>query len=84
MRFIVVCIYDKGTAQFGNPFNVVARAQAVRSFADEVNSTDPGNLIAKHPGDFELYVLGGYDSDSGRFDCSEHPERIAQGSDFKA
>ena len=77
------CVYDKATNQFGNPFSVVSKGQAMRSFGDEVQSTSPDNSIARHPDDFELFYLGCYDTDDGSFDVSDRPERIAQGVDFK-
>ena len=40
---------------------------AVRSFADEVNRKSDDNQMFRHPDDFELWSLGGFDDETGEF-----------------
>lgn len=82
MRMTLVCVLDKATQQFGNPFVVVNKGQALRTFGDEVQSSNPDNQIAKHPDDFELYFLGHYETDNASFELVDVPERISRGTDF--
>ncbi|WNK12403.1 MAG: nonstructural protein [Microvirus sp.] len=77
----VVCVRDRATDSFGNPFFVVAVGQAVRTFTDEVNRRADDNQMARHPEDFDLYALGTYNTDSGLFDCGV-PRQLAIGKDL--
>lgn len=38
---------------------------AVRAFEDRCNSGDTKDIVARHPGDFELLVIGEYEDFSG-------------------
>ncbi len=64
------CIRDRATDSFGNPMFMVSDGQAIRSFTDEVNRADKDNNLYAHPDDFDLYVLGEYDSASAKFTSS--------------
>lgn len=63
---IVCAVLDRAAGVYGRPFFVVATAQALRSFTDEVNRADAerGDM-ARHPGDFDLFQLGVFDDNSG-------------------
>lgn len=78
MIFKVCSVRDRATDTYGNPFFVVALGQAVRGFSDEVNN--PESALNKHPDDYDLYVLGDYESESGLFNCGT-PRQIAVGKD---
>lgn len=80
MRYKVVSIRDRALDAFAVPFFVASVGQAIRSFADEVNRVDNNNQLNKHPDDFDLYLLGEYDDESGSFECSR-PSQIAIGKD---
>lgn len=67
MNLKIFAVRDIATAQFGNPMFMVNSGQAIRSFADEVNREDKDSQLYKHPGDFELYELGDYDTETGLF-----------------
>lgn len=82
MRMIVACIKDVAIAAFLRPFVVRHRGEAVRMFTDEVNRMDKDNPLNAHTKDFELYVLGSFDDDSGAL-VSVAPERIAAGVDVR-
>lgn len=39
--------------------------QAVRAFEDRCNSAKPDDLVARHPQDFELVIIGQYEDHTG-------------------
>jgi len=83
MRYKILCIRDRAIDAFGQPFFSASTGGAIRSFADEINRTDPNNQLNRHPEDFDLYSLGEFDDSTGRFDTSD-PSQIAIGKDLKA
>ncbi|AXH75919.1 MAG: nonstructural protein [Microviridae sp.] len=82
MRLKIFVVRDRATDQFGTPMFLVSSGQAIRSFTDEVNRSDKDNQIFMHPDDFDLYLLGEYDSDTGMFDCKS-PEQVCIGKNVK-
>lgn len=82
MKYLVFAIRDRATDQFGNPMVLVNQGQAIRSFSDEVNRDAADNMLCKHSDDFDLYMLGSYNSDSGLFETGV-PEMIAIGKSLK-
>lgn len=77
-------VRDSASGLFGQPIFVAARAQAIRSFSDEVNNPRDGNDLNKHPDDFELYALAEFDDGSGRFGSIGAPELLIRGKDCLA
>lgn len=82
MKLYVMSIRDRATDSFGVPFFVPAIGQGVRSFTDEVNREAQDNQFNKHAEDFDLYVLGYYDQDTGLF-STDVPRQVAIGKDVK-
>lgn len=82
MRRYVFAVRDRAADTFGAPFVLVARGQAIRSFGDEVNSTERQSQVAAHPEDFDLYELGDFDDSTGLFETGV-PKMIAVGKDLK-
>lgn len=80
MRRLVVCVRDRASNLFGQPFLVVARGQAIRTFTDEVNKAEPGNPLYAHPEDYDLYELGGFEDSTAIYDTGV-PEMICVGKD---
>lgn len=78
---IIVAIRDRAIDAFGQPFFVQARGQAIRSFQDEINRADANNNLHNHPDDFDLYILGTYEEETGDIK-SQKPEMIAIGKDM--
>lgn len=75
----VVGVKDVRLNTFHQPTCVQHTAGMVRAFGDMLR--DPNSDVAKHPEDYELYLLGTFDPDTGRFEsCS--PERLARAVDF--
>jgi hypothetical protein len=67
MLHYVVCVKDRAAEVFNRPFFVPHRNVAVRDFTDEVNRSAADNQLNKHPDDFDLYLLGTYDDNTGFF-----------------
>lgn len=67
MKKQVVSVKDRAADAFMTPFFVPSRGMAIRSFKDEVNRKDAGNIMSQHPDDFDLYLLAEWSEDSGQF-----------------
>jgi len=80
VKLKVFVVRDSATNFYGTPMFLVANGQAVRSFTDEVNRQDKDNQLYLHPDDFELYVLGEWDSETAGFEC-DVPQLLARGKD---
>lgn len=81
MQLIVVAVRDSAVDAFMRPFFVPSTGMAIRSFRDEVNRAD--SEMAKHPQDYELFQLGMFDEDTGRFSNAEAPRSLIRGADCK-
>ncbi|WNK12748.1 MAG: nonstructural protein [Microvirus sp.] len=80
MKLYVCAIRDRALDAFGTPIFVAAIGLAVRSFTDEINRKADGNPYSAHPEDYDLYVLGTFDSDDGSFECGK-PRQVSVGKD---
>lgn len=69
----VFAVRDSATGSFGSPMFLVSDGHAMRVFGDEVNRVADDNMLARHPGDFELYKLTTFDTSSGRFAPVDDP-----------
>ena len=78
---IIVAVKDLATEDFGTPIFMRHRNEAIRTFNDEVNNDQ--SPIAKHPADYELWYLGDYLEEGGKFVNQEKAERLARGADLK-
>lgn len=79
MRFKIVAIRDNAIQSYAQPVFVPHVGAAIRSFGDEVQKKD--TPLGTHPEDYELYLLGEYDDQTGEFD-GIRPERLVSGKDF--
>lgn len=82
MELILCSIYDKASNTYVQPFCVRHMAEAKRMFSMSVNDKRDGSMSV-HPEDFTLVRLGVFDDNSGVVVCNG-PERIANGTEFKA
>lgn len=82
MRYKVFSIRDRATGSYMQPFYSASVAAAIRMFSDEVNRADPNNNLNKHPEDFDLYMFGDFDDNTGLFD-SGPPSQVGVGKDLK-
>ena len=70
MESKIYAIYDSKAEAFMQPFFSGTAGLALRTFADAANS--PDTVIAKYPSDFELFELGVFDDQTGKFEIYEH------------
>ena len=82
MKYEIVSIRDRAAVAFGRPTYTLSIGAAIRSFQDEVNRNDPQNVMFGHAEDFDLFHLGSFDDQEGKFDCGT-PRQIAVGKDLK-
>lgn len=78
---LVVSVRDSATGLFMQPWFVVSRGQAIRAFQDEVNRKGADSDLAKHPEDFELFLIAEFDEGNGRFGSIGEPEALIRGKD---
>lgn len=66
-------IYDRKSKTFGDllAFPSDEKGAAVRWFRDMVLDENPKNYIRKYPDDFDLYYLGKFDKQTGKFVSEE-------------
>lgn len=81
MRYKVLAIRDRAIDSYGQPFYSSSVGGAVRSFSDEINRSAENNQLNKHPEDFDLFLLGEFDDQTGEFD-STRPAQVAVGKDL--
>lgn len=74
-KMIVFAPYDGRLGVYMQPFFMLHRGQAVRSWHDIC--TDPDSMMAKHPADFVLYELGEFDDVEGVFTQLPQKNQIA-------
>jgi len=82
MKLQIIAVRDSGAEMYGQPQFVLSLGQATRTFADQVNSKDSGDL-GRHPDDFTLYHLGEYDDGNASFDLLPEPRQLVRGQDVK-
>jgi hypothetical protein len=80
MHLFVVCVKDRAAEVFNRPFFVPHRNVAIRDFTDEVNRAAADNQLNKHPDDFDLYLLGEFNDNTGEFSISS-PQVLVRAKD---
>jgi hypothetical protein len=83
MKMQLVSVYDRATQAYGRPMYLQSTGQAIRSFSDEVNRDAADNQLFGHPDDFDLYHLGEWDDNSGRYTLFENPVILIQAKQVK-
>lgn len=81
MRYKILAIRDRALDAYGQPFFSASTGAAIRSFSDEINRASPDNQLFKHPEDFDLFLLGEFDDQTGEFD-STRPAQVSVGKDL--
>lgn len=75
---MIYAVRDRAIDAFGQPIFCLAEGQAVRSFIDEVNSSQ--SSMHAHPEDYDLYFLGQFDDSSGEL-VPDKPKMVCIGKD---
>lgn len=81
MIYKVCSIRDRAADSFSVPMFFAQTGAAIRAFGDEVKRVDERNNLNKHPEDFDLYILGEFDDQTGEF-STVRPAQIAIGKDY--
>lgn len=77
MRYVLCSIKDRSVNAFQPVYTVRAEGEAIRNFMDAIAAEQSGALH-KHPDDFDLYVVGTFDDDTGTIEpCT--PKKIGDG-----
>jgi len=79
-KHVIVAVQDRALAAFNRPFFVPTRGAAIRAFSDELNK--PESPMHQHPDDYDLYELGAWDDETGKFDNTTSPQQIAIGKNL--
>lgn len=74
-------VYDHKAAAYLPPFFLPTVDMALRAFADCIQS--PEHQFGRHPHDYTLYEIGGYDDSSGNVTVSKH-KSLGNGVEFIA
>lgn len=80
MELIVVAVRDSAVDAFMRPFFVPTTGVAVRSFSDEVLRAE--SEMHKHPADYELFELGRFDEETGKFQNVSAPRSLIRAVDI--
>jgi len=81
MIYKILSIRDRAADAFAVPMFFQSTGQAIRAFADEIKNPRENNNLNKHPDDFDLYLIGEFDDQTGLFK-SDRPSQVAVGKDF--
>lgn len=71
MSLIICTVYDSKAEAYLRPFFAQSKGAAIRSLTDTVNSQDDGNMVAMHPEDYSLFVVGSWDENTGLLEKSD-------------
>lgn len=73
-------VYDSKAHSFGVPFFMPSVGAAVRAFSDLAQ--DVNSMVNRHPGDFVLYEIGGFEDSKGVLNPISPHVHLGVGSDF--
>jgi hypothetical protein len=59
-------IKDNKAEFFHQPFTARNINDAVRTVTTMVNNSDPNNMLASHPNDYSLFMVGDFDDNEGQ------------------
>lgn len=78
----ILTVKDRALDIYNLPFVQTTVAQGVRGFTDEINSDPAKSGLAKHPDDYDLFIIGHYDDTTGIIWPLELPELVVRGKDL--
>lgn len=80
MKLVMSCVWDVKGEVFSQPWFHSTPAAAVRTFNDLVNSPERGGMMNSHPEDYQLFQMGEWDDNSGKFSTLDIPKHLVSGS----
>ena len=78
----VVVLYDNVANAYKDPFYPPTRGVALREFQDAVNNPQNAQLF-NHASDFDLYVIGLWDEQTGVMSVFDKAEKLANCASLK-
>ncbi len=76
----VYSVFDIKGKCYTKPFFMVHNGEALRLFGDAVN--DEKTTLNKHPEDYQLFLIGTFDDNSGQLKSKSNPEFLSNAVDF--
>lgn len=73
-------IHDSKAVYYSAPFTARSHGEAIRMFSDTANS--PDSNIGRHPADFTLFYIGGFDVQLGQLHASDAHMNLGKALDF--
>lgn len=70
----IYVVHDVQANVFGTPQFMLTDGIALRTVSDLIK--DPASILAKHPEDFSLYMIGEYDEASGTIKAMDRPSLV--------
>ena len=80
MRYVLISMHDRAVNAFQPVANVRAEGEALRVFKDLISN--PQSQQHQHPDDYDLYIVGYFDDQTGRLEPLDVPRKIADGKTF--
>lgn len=81
MIYLLVSIKDRAIDAFQPLGNVRAEGEAIRVFKDMLADTNTPQ--GKHPDDYDLYIVGTFDDQTGYVEPEGKPRKLADGKTIK-
>lgn len=81
MTLKIYSIRDQKAEIFNAPFYQKTHGEAERNFQELVN--DEKSTVNKYPDDFDLYYLGEYDDNTGKFKTLDTPQHMMKAVQLK-
>lgn len=86
MKYLVCSIRDIVHHEFNGLNLELSEASAIRNFQSALASSSMKSegLLFSHPGDFELWIVGEFDSESGSLGVFDSNVFLMRGDDYDA
>lgn len=81
MLYLLVSIKDRAIEAYQPIGNVRAEGEAIRVFKDMI--ADPNTPQNKHADDYDIYIVGTFDDQTGQIDPEIPPRKLADGKTIK-
>lgn len=79
-RLVLCSVFDSKVGAFMRPFVCLSKGEAIRSFQDACG--DDTIPFKKHPADFQLFLVGEFDDQSGTVLGLPVAERLIGADEF--
>lgn len=80
MKLKIFTVYDSAVEAYLQPFYLVNKGEALRSFADTVNDTQ--SKINHHAHDFTLFEIGEWDNSNAQISLYETKISLGSANEF--